>query len=96
MDSLGIEHTVHRIADAYDIEVYDVHESGDTLVIEQDECEDTRSTMTSALLFDRYDAHFDHIEIRVPESDEGTRVSRSQFHQSMNSFSEVIGNDHGF
>ncbi|KAB1187839.1 MULTISPECIES: hypothetical protein [Haloferax] len=96
MDSLEIEHTVQNIADAYDIEVYDVHESGNTLVIEQEEFEDTRSTMTSALLFDRYDAGFDHIEIHVPDSGETKRISRTLFQESLSELSNVIGNQGAF
>lgn len=93
MDRHGVEDVVDAVAEQYDIEVYDVHESGDTLVIRQDELETTRLTMTSALIFDRYDTEFEHIEVRVPDSGEKTRVSRSEFQQSMHDFSRVIDDD---
>ena len=58
-----IENTVRRIADEYDIEVYDVFESGGTVVTEQDEFEDTKFALLAAMLFDQYNTGFDHIEI---------------------------------
>lgn len=92
MGTPGIEQTVERIAEAYEIDVYDVHESDDTLVIEQDEFDETTFTMTSALLFDRFDAEFEHIEIRLPGTDETKRISRQQFRESFHRLSTVVGN----
>ena len=92
MGTPGIERMVERIAEAYEIHVYDVHESDDTLVIEQDEFDETRFTMTSALLFDRFDAEFEHIEIRLLGTDETKRVSRQQFRESFHRLSTVVGN----
>ncbi|KAB1198502.1 MULTISPECIES: hypothetical protein [Haloferax] len=92
MEPLGIEQTVERIAETYEIEVYDVHESDDTLVIEQDEFDETRFAMTSALIFDRYDTQFDTIEVRVSESGETREVDRRQLQESFDRLSNVVGN----
>lgn len=91
MEPTGIEATVERIAEAHEFDVYDVTESGDTLVIEQGAFDETRFTMTSALLFDRYDAEFDHIEVRLPTG-ETKRIGRDEFRESIHRFSDVIGN----
>jgi hypothetical protein len=93
MVAQGIEEIVHRVAESYDVEVYEVHESSDTLVIKQDQFDETRVTMTSALIFDRYDADFEHIEIRVPDSGEKTRISRHRFTETLHRLSNVVGDD---
>ncbi|WP_411967003.1 hypothetical protein [Haloferax sp. YSSS75] len=92
MGTPGIEQTVEQIAETYEFEVHDVQESDDTLVIEQDGFDETRFAMTSALLFDRYDADFEHIEVRLLDSDETKRVSRHELQDSFHRLSSVVEN----
>ncbi|WP_416840739.1 hypothetical protein [Haloferax sp. DFSO52] len=92
MEPHGIAQAVERIAETYEIEVHDVHETDDTLVIEQDDFDETRFTMTAALLFDRYDAHFDHVEVRHSDTGETTQVSRDQIRESFHRLSDFVTN----